>query len=209
MLRCAIETQRNAKIEAWSGGPFSLSRDQMLEIFFSCRPELGCRSVEEEVASLHSYWREVLRRAGVTEDLEIRAAELHQMTWLKGFQLFTETKAVLDWFRSHGFRLGVISDTSPSLPLTLEAAGIRDYFDCTICADLVGVMKPDSQIYQAALDAVGATAAESLYVDDYNVEADGARALVFTAFHIDRSRKGDGCWRIQSLFELVDFVKRK
>ena len=52
-------------------------------------------------------------------------------------------------------------------------------------------MKPEPAIYQAALDALGTTAAESLYVDDYNMEAEGARSLGFTAFHIDRSRPGE------------------
>lgn len=208
MVSSVIQTQRNEKIAAWSGKPFTLSRDQMMKIFFDSRPEGGHKSVEEEVSSLHHYWREVLLRAGVQDKLDERAEELHQMTWLKGYQLFPETLDVLEWFRANGFLLGVISDTSPSLPLTLEAVGIGDYFDCTICADVVGVMKPDPRIYQTALDALGVTAEESLYVDDYDVEADGARRLGFTAFHLDRGQLGDDHWRINSLWDLVGFVRK-
>lgn len=202
----ALRKVRNDKITLWSGKPFSLTSQEMMEIFLQNYPEQGLKSVGEEIAFYRQYWVRLLLCAGVSSCLEERAEELHQLTWLKGYQLFPETREVLDWFRSRGFRMGVISDTSPSLSLTLEAAGIGNYFDCAICSDLVGAMKPEPAIYQAALDALGTTAAESLYVDDYNVEAEGARSLGFTAFHIDRSRPGDGKWRIDSLKKMLEFV---
>ena len=42
--------------------------------------------------------------------------------------------------------MGVISD----LRLSLETAGIGDYFACAICSVLVGAMKPDPHMYRAA-----------------------------------------------------------
>lgn len=99
--------------------------------------------------------------------------------------------------------MGVISDTSPSLALTLEAARIGEYFDCAICSDLVGVMKPNCAIYQAALVALGVTAAESVYVDDYDVEADGARDMGFTLTAAGRgteSGESTRCWRLKPIW---------
>ena len=145
----------------------------------------------------------------MTADLEDRAEALFQLMWLQGYQPYPETVEVLEWFQSHGFRMGVISDTSPSLPLTLEAAGIGKYFECAVCSDLVGAQKPDPRIYQAALDELGVTAEESLYVDDYDIEADGARTMGFTAFHLDRSRPGDGAWRIGSLRDMVNYMEKR
>lgn len=202
-----LRAERNALIEAWSGVPFSVRPEEMTQLFLASRPEQGWKSVEEEVAAQRRYWRSLLVRCGISERLEERAEELHRLTWLKGYRLFPEVREVLDWCRAQGLRMGVISDTSPSLPLTLEAAGIGTYFDCAICSDLVGVMKPDPAIYQAALDALGVTAEESVYVDDYDVEADGARAMGFTAFHIDRARPGDGKWRLRSLLELEKYLE--
>ncbi len=204
----ALKIERNALIEAWSRKPLWLKPEEMQSLFFAFYPDGGWKSVEEENAARRHYWRSLLVRCGVTELLEERAEELHQMTWLKGYELFPEVLEVLDWCRAQGLRMGVISDTSPSLPLTLEAAGIGDYFDCAICSDLVGVMKPDPKIYQAALAALGVTAEESVYVDDYDVESDGARAMGFTAFHIDRTQPGDGKWRINSLLEIKTFLER-
>ena len=204
----SLREKRNAKIASWSGSSFSLTPQEMSELFLRGYPEKGLKSVEEEIAFYRRYWERLLVRAGISDCLKERAEELHQMTWLKGYQLFPETREVLEWFRSQGFRLGVISDTSPSLPLTLEAAGIGDFFDCAVCSDLIGAMKPEPAIYQATLDALQVTAAESLYVDDYDVEADGARAMGFTAFHIDRSQPGDGRWRINSLWAMAEFVQK-
>lgn len=204
----ALRAERNTRIEGWTGVPFSIKPEEMMELFFASRPEGGVKSVEEEITAQRRYWRSLLLRCGISQRLEERAEELHRLTWLKGYRLYPETLEVLEWCCTHGLRMGVISDTSPSLPLTLEAAGIGGYFDCAICSDLVGVMKPDPLIYQAALDALGVTAAESVYVDDYNVEADGARAMGFTAFYIDRARPGDGRWRIQSLRDVVEFVRQ-
>ena len=203
----ALRAERNARIEAWSGKPFTLTPAEMMELFFASRPPQGVKSVEDEVASLRLYWKSLLLRAGVSEGLEERGEELHQMTWLKGLKLFPETLEVLQQLRGRGMRMGVISDTSPSLPLTLEAAGIGAYFDCAVCSDLVGVMKPAPQMYQTALDALGVAAGESLYVDDCGEEAEGARRLGFTAFHIDRSRPGDGRGRIQSLRAMVAYLQ--
>ena len=205
----ALRAARTAKIEGWTGRPYHQTYEEMMELFRRAGyPEEGLKSVQEEICFWRRYYRELLEEEGVTDCLEERAEELWDMTWLKGYQLFPETREVLDWFRSRGVRMGVISDTSPSLPLTLEAAGIGEYFGCAVCSDLVGAMKPDPAIYRAALATLGVPAEESLYVVDYDVEAAGARALGFTAFHIDRSQPGDGAWRIQSLLKIVEFVKK-
>ena len=84
----ALRAERNARIEAWSGKPFTLTPAEMMELFFASRPPQGVKSVEEEMASLRLYWKSLLLRAGVSEGLEERGEELHQMTWLKGLKLF-------------------------------------------------------------------------------------------------------------------------
>jgi len=59
------------------------------------------------------------------------------------------------------------------------------------------------------LNAQGVIAAESLYVDDYKVEADGAREQGFTSFLIDRSGENEDKWTITSLKQLVEFVEEQ
>jgi len=66
----ALRAERNARIEAWSGKPFTLTPAEMMELFFASRPPQGVKSVEEEMASLRLYWKSLLLRAGVSEGLE-------------------------------------------------------------------------------------------------------------------------------------------
>lgn len=198
------------QIEAWSGKPYQMDYDRMMYLFELAEyPEHGLKSVEEEIEFWHRYYVCLLKQEEVEGALEKKADELFQHIWLKERSLFPEVIEVLKVLQSKGYRLGVISDTSPSLSLTLKALGIAEYFDCFICSDLVGAMKPDPKIYQAGLDALGVKAEESIYVDDYDIEAEGARKMGFTSFHLNRSgedQQGQNQWTIHSLKELLEIL---
>lgn len=56
--------------------------------------------------------------------------------------------------------------------------------------------------------AQGVSAQESIYVDDYKVEADGAREQGFTSFYIERSGNNVDKWTINNLKQLIEFVEK-
>ena len=125
---------------------------------------------------------------GIEHDIENSAELLFNELWCNGERaLFTETVEVLEYFNNHGYKMGVISDTSPSLEYTLQQLDIAKYFTSFTASSLVGAGKPSPIIFNAALNAQGVLAQESIYVDDCKVEADGAREQGFTSFYIDRS----------------------
>lgn len=198
----AVKQARTEMIERWSGRPL----DVPVGLFDQLYEGRQLMTVENEIVFFRAYFAEVLRSQGVREKLQSRADALFDAYWLKGGILYPETIPVLDWFTAHGYRMGVISDSFPSLRLTLEAVGVDKYFEVFVCSDQVGVMKPEPLIYQTALNQMGVFAQESLYVDDYDVEADGARALGFTAFHVCRDMEPEQDWDIASLQEIVEFV---
>ena len=103
--------------------------------------------------------------------------------------------------------MGVISDTSPSLEYTLRQLGVDKYFTSFTASSIVGAGKPNPVIYQTALDALGVSAQESIYVDDCMAEAEGADKLGFTAFCIDRNGENKDKTTIKNLRELIDFVQ--
>lgn len=70
-------------------------------------------------------------------------------------------------------------------------------------------MKPDPKIYQAALDSLKVKAKESIYVDDYDIEADGARDMGFTSFNLDRKMETQGQWVIHNLTDIIEYVENK
>ena len=206
---------RDKAIEGWSGKPFSLSYERMMGLFQKASGgdspwHAWYKNIDEERDFYKRYYVYLLRDEGVDEDVEARAKLLFDALWCNNNLLpYPETLEVLEYFQGKGYQMGVISDTSPSLELTLRQAGLARYFTSFTAASLVGAGKPSPIIFGTALAAQNVSAPESLYVDDYDVEADGARELGFTSFHLDRKNERSGQWVIHSLTGLIDYVEKR
>lgn len=204
-----IAEWQKQQIESWSGQTYCMDYEKTMKLFdLAGYPKKGLKSVEEEIEFWNRYYVQLLLNEGISEEVEQKGRRLFENIWLKDRELFPEVLEVFSFFKNNGYKIGIISDTSPSLSLTLEAVGLKEYIDCYICSDLVGVMKPDRRIYQAALDALGARAEEAIYVDDYDIEADGARSMGFTAFHIKREGELQSEWEISSLKDIISYVNK-
>jgi len=206
------ELWRDSIISEWSGKKFELPYEKMMALFELAsegrRP--WYKTLEDERDFFKRYYRHLVIGEGITEDVEIKAELLFNELWCNGDrELFPETIEVLEYFYNKGYKMGVISDTSPSLEYTLQQLGIARYFTSFTTSSLVGAGKPSPIIFNAALNAQGVSAAESLYVDDYKREADGAREQGFTAFLIDRTGEDTGEWSIRNLKEIIEFVERQ
>lgn len=216
----ALYGKRDALFLGWTGQPFIYGYDEMTSLFDEAHyPDayfLAHRDDEEDcLREERAFWARYyecrLRRAGVSgPDIAQMAETLNSMMWLRGFEPYPETVRTLERFRARGLRMGVISDTSPSLRMTLVNAGLAGYFDSFVNSAWAGAFKPDKAIFDMALSSLGVTAEESLFVDDYVKEADGARDAGFTAFHIlraglERGYTGEREWDIHSLWEMTQY----
>ncbi len=204
------EQWRDNIISEWSGHPLSLPYDKMMNLFRLAGEgrDNWYKDVDEEREFFKRYYKHLLINEGVKSDVDKRAMILFDELWCNNDRvLYPETVEVLEYFYSHGYKMGVISDTSPSLEYTLIQLGIAKYFTSFTASSLVGAGKPSPIIFNAALNAQNVTAGESLYVDDYKPEADGAREQGFTSFLIDRSGNDGDRWTIHSLLELIDFAE--
>lgn len=206
------ESWRDKQIRAWSGKPFELDYDKMMSLFHlaSENRKPWYKTLQDECAFFKRYYYHLLVGEGVTEDVEEKAELLFNELWCNGDRaLFSETIEVLEYFKSQGYKMGVISDTSPSLEFTLQQLGIAKYFTSFTASSLVGAGKPSPIIFNAALEAQGVTAKESIFVDDCKEEAAGAREQGFTAFYLDRNGENNDEWTIHNLKQLIDFVEGK
>jgi HAD superfamily hydrolase (TIGR01509 family) len=204
-----IKEQTKELVKKWGGLYHDIEYEEMMGLFDQAsegrRP--WYKDVEDEIEFFKRYNKHRLQKYGIHEDLDEKADMLHEISWLKSKRVYPEVIEVLEYFKSKGYKMGVISDTSPSLELTLKACGIAKYFTSFTASSLLGAMKPDPVIFNAALSAQGVAATESLYVDDYDAEADGARELGFTSFLIDRESNSAGKWTIKNLREIIDFAE--
>lgn len=204
------ENWRDQKISEWSGKSFELSYEKMMNLFHAASEGKTpwYRNIDDEREFFKRFYRHLLIGEGVKEDIDSRTDLLFSELWCNGDRvLFPETIDVLEYFYSHWYKIGVISDTSPSLEYTLQQLKIAKYFTSFTASSLVGAGKPSPVIFNAALNAQGVSVEQSLYVDDYKPEADGAREQGFTSFLIDRSGNDTDKWCIKNLKQLIDFAE--
>lgn len=98
-----------------------------------------------------------------------------------------ETLAVLS---GKGIRTGLITDGCGQVQhRKIEALGLDKRLDCVLATDDCGWSKPQTQVYESCLRALGCAAGEAAYVGD-NPRKDfiGARALGMQTFRIVRER---------------------
>jgi putative hydrolase of the HAD superfamily len=89
------------------------------------------------------------------------------------FQFLTE---MLNELQKQGYLLGIITNgRSPFQARAIDGLGIRDYFDAILISEVEQVRKPQVEIFQRALDRLGVTALDSVFVGDHP-EADIAGA---------------------------------
>jgi 2-haloacid dehalogenase len=110
--------------------------------------------------------------------------------------------------RGRGFRLVVVSNANGRLRQLFDRLDLARWFTCLLDSHEWGVEKPDPRLFQAALEASGATAARTVHVGDlYHVDVAGARnAGLGDAILYDVARLYDqaDCRRVYTLTELAD-----
>lgn len=86
-------------------------------------------------------------------------------------------REVLRTLRDLGLKVGVLSNTLPSIDRTLRFVGLDDLVDVAVATCTLGVHKPDAGAYQHAAAALGVQPDEVLFVDDKIENVLAARAL--------------------------------
>jgi len=125
------------------------------------------------------------------------------------FRPFDGLHEVLSELRKRGYGLHVLSNNSSILPLQLDLIDATGYFDTVSWSEEMGVEKPDPRIFALALERIGASASEAVYVgDSETADVEGAAGAGITPIHADhRKRRPDGEYlRVESLFGLLDLL---
>lgn len=119
---------------------------------------------------------------GVPRDRLIADALIDAYDWgpFPGVAPFVDTLEVLPRLRQKGLCLGLITNAFQPIRMRmreLEAYGLLEYLDnrCLISAADIGYLKPHPTIFKVALEALGVTADEVVFVGDSR-EADVAGA---------------------------------
>lgn len=113
---------------------------------------------------------------------EIAADKVYNMD---NYIFYDDVRPTLEELKKH-YRLGVLSDTWPSTARLLKCAGISDYFDTVTFSCNLGVYKPDKRMYEHAIQSLGLSPEETIFVDDLLKNLEGADAHGITPVLIAR-----------------------
>ena len=169
------------------------------------------QSVEEEYAQFYEYYRAA---AGAMPELGLSEEDLRVVTEDKvynkqdNYKLFSDSLETLE--AVHGrYRLGIISDTWPSIVPLLEYLDIAKYFDCFTYSFQLGTFKPDHRMYADALSKMGLPAENTVFIDDSARNLAGAKeaginpVLVRTMPGIEPAQGLPDIDRISGLLDLL------
>lgn len=131
---------------------------------------------EEEYRQFYQYYSIL---ADAFPQLGLRGADIEKVAGDKVYNtdnycLFPDTLATLEALKGK-YRLGIISDTWPSIVPVLERFGLSRFFDCATYSYTLGVYKPHPRMYQDALAQMGLPPEETVFIDDFPGNLEGAR----------------------------------
>jgi putative hydrolase of the HAD superfamily len=171
----------------------------------------GPRSTQDQ----KRWWKDVVYRVfsevGMVNNFDRFFDQLYdRFRDSEGWVLFPETSEVLAELKNRNLKLGVISnfdDRAYSVMRTLE---ILHFFDAVTLSSETGYCKPDRQIFDVAVRALGTSASEVLLVgDSLQDDVEGGIKAGLSAVLIDRRDRHEpvpSVRRISSLRELLPLV---
>ena len=122
-------------------------------------------------ALVEAAMRRRLRLAGAEEDLAAAALEL-----MPTMPAYLEAPGALESLRSHGLKLGVLSQSSVERSdAVLRFAGLRDRFELVLSAQEASAYKPDPRTYRMALRRAEAGPSDVCFVSTHWWDVAGAK----------------------------------
>ena len=123
--------------------------------------------------------------------------------------LFEGTIELLDYLKPN-YKLHIITNGFEEVQhKKLTNSGISDYFDVIVTSEMAGVKKPNSKIFNLALDLAKAQPNESVMIgDSYEADIKGANAYGMHSIFFDqnRSQLQNAQLKAHNLKEIITFL---
>lgn len=163
-------------------------------------------SVEAEIDQFYQYYTVISNELNLgLSDEQRRQIGRDRACNMKNYIPYPDVREVLETL-SQKYRLGIISDTWPSIEEQLEYIGISRYFSFSTFSCYMGVFKPDPRMYLDALSKSGVFPEDAVFIDDSVRNLDGAAALGIFPILIAANPAADvetSYLKIRSLRELI------
>lgn len=174
-----------------------LRRERVRDLYFQIMKDQQRTSPEEHPEfDAVGIWRRIIddnmsdfTRALPPEklaQLPVFRAEMYRGISRRRLRLYPHVREVLDTLRQH-FPLAVVTDAQTAYARAeLQQVGLLDYFDTIVVSGDYGYRKPDTRLFQHAVDRTGVAAEQTLYVgNDMHRDVYGAREAGMTTVMFD------------------------
>jgi HAD superfamily hydrolase (TIGR01549 family) len=132
-------------------------------------------------------YRDFLAQLGLPTDDGLGELLYGEFTQISNYRAFPEVASVLERLSAAGLRLGVVSNFEEWLEGLLDVLGIASFFEVRVISGVEGMEKPDHRIFNLALDRLGVSANDSVYVGDNPMfDVEPAEAIGMLGILIDR-----------------------
>lgn len=171
LLRTEDPRPRQALAES-----LGLSQEALEEIVFG--GESG-RSAQLGLIPVEQHWLNVLQRF----DLRPEDRPAFEKRFWGGDRLDRELLEFIRMLRRR-YKVGLLSNAFSDLRHYLtEVWQLSELFDAIIISAEVGVMKPDERIYRLALEQLGVSPEQAVFLDDFERNVQGAKKVGMKAIH--------------------------
>ena len=135
------------------------------------------------------YWSALAKDAGV----ELGPQKLEEIHTLDMEMWSNVNSSMVEWanqLRSSGMKIGLLSNMHPEMVAHCRKhfSWLKD-FDFVTFSGEVRLIKPDPAIYEHTLRGLGVTAAESLFLDDREINIRAAQALGINAIRFESTEQ--------------------
>lgn len=129
------------------------------------------------------FWTNLLTEINLKEDWRMLREKL-----LNLFEVNGEMRSFYKKLKDQGFKMVLLSDQSKEWwPILDEKLEISTNFDVVVISSLVGLHKPNPDIYKYALDQIRSKASECVYVDDIDYNLAPAKELGMETIFFENS----------------------
>jgi len=108
------------------------------------------------------YWTELRSNYG----FEIHDSISEEFKKWRGLVANQQVLALVKEARDNGIQVAILSNVIEPTYNVIKQAGYYDLFDEVIASCKVGYAKPEKEIYEIALERLGATSERSIFIDD-------------------------------------------
>jgi len=120
------------------------------------------------IFSIKTNIEHICRKIGIkpeNDQIEL-AAHINLEYAVRTINPLPDAPQVISYLRSEGYKIGLISNCSSSIPQIVNKLPFAPLIDVSVYSSLIGIQKPDPRIYQLAIKQLAVEPKDCLYIGD-------------------------------------------